>query len=160
MVQDSIKLHSNRRFLIAPRCLQIFLQTFDSPKLSPKYRSLPFFYLHAVRCLQWKHKLAFHSLQMSLFIEPILIELIWIELSWIDLSWTESLMCSIEDLDTWSGVLMVAAMAILLLPILAVPLVFGGTRAKKLKAKIYPELLKVCSCTAIKSILLGLVSRM
>ena len=51
--------------------------------------------------------------------------------------------CYAEDLDTWSGVLMIAAMAILLLPILAVPLIFGGLRAKRLKAKVYPELIKV-----------------
>lgn len=38
---------------------------------------------------------------------------------------------------------MIAAMAILLLPILAVPLIFGGLRAKRLKAKVYPELIKV-----------------
>jgi hypothetical protein len=47
------------------------------------------------------------------------------------------------DIDIWSGILMIAAVAILLLPLLAIPFIFGGFKAKKLKPKLSPELLKV-----------------
>lgn len=47
------------------------------------------------------------------------------------------------DLDIWSGILMIAAVAILLLPLLAVPFIFGGFKAKQRKSRLDPELLKV-----------------
>ena len=47
------------------------------------------------------------------------------------------------DLDIWSGILMIAAVAILLLPLLAVPFIFGGFKAKQRKPRLDPELLKV-----------------
>ena len=53
---------------------------------------------------------------------------------------------------------MIAAMAILLLPILAVPLIFGGLRAKRLKAKVYPELIKVDFSTLAFSLLSSLTA--
>ena len=47
------------------------------------------------------------------------------------------------NLDIWSGILMIAAVAILLLPLLAIPFIFGGFKAKKIKSRLNPELLKV-----------------
>ena len=48
-----------------------------------------------------------------------------------------------EDIDIWTGVLMIAAVAILLLPLLAIPFIFGGFKAKKLRPKLSPALIKV-----------------
>lgn len=49
------------------------------------------------------------------------------------------------DLDIWSGILMIAAVAILLLPLMAIPFIFGGFKAKRQKSRLNPELVKVCS---------------
>ena len=48
-----------------------------------------------------------------------------------------------ENLDIWSGILMIAAVAILLLPVLAIPFIFGGIKAKRFKHRLSPDLLKV-----------------
>ena len=61
------------------------------------------------------------------------------------------------DLDIWSGILMIAAVAILLLPLLAVPFIFGGFKAKQRKPRLDPELLKVCISFAVQQIALQLV---
>lgn len=67
------------------------------------------------------------------------------------------------DIDIWSGILMIAAVAILLLPLLAIPFIFGGFKAKKLKPKLSPELLKSAEeggfSTDIEQPLLGQVIR-
>lgn len=49
---------------------------------------------------------------------------------------------SAENIDLWTGVLMIAAIAILLLPVLAVPFIFGGVRAKRAKHRLSPDLVK------------------
>lgn len=38
-----------------------------------------------------------------------------------------------EDFDTWDGVLMTGANIVLLFPILAIPMIFGGLRSRRLR---------------------------
>lgn len=50
-----------------------------------------------------------------------------------------------EHIDLWTGILMIAAIAVLLLPVLAIPFIFGGIRAKRMKYRLSPDLVKVRS---------------
>lgn len=46
-----------------------------------------------------------------------------------------------EGFDFWGGVLMTGANAALLIPMLAVPLIFGGLRSRRLRDLAPPEVL-------------------
>ena len=46
---------------------------------------------------------------------------------------------SSEGFDFWGGVLMTGANAALLIPVLAVPLIFGGLRSRRLRDLAPPE---------------------
>ena len=52
---------------------------------------------------------------------------------------------SSEGFDVWGGVLMCGANAALLIPVLAVPLIFGGLRSRRLRDLSPPEVCAACA---------------
>ncbi len=44
-------------------------------------------------------------------------------------------LAGVQDINFWTGVLMTSAVAVLLLPVMAIPFIFGGPRAMQLNIK-------------------------
>ena len=56
-----------------------------------------------------------------------------------------------EDFDTWDGVLMTGANVALLFPVLAIPIIFGGLRSRRLR-DLSPALVVSQSTCAFRSV--------